>query len=76
MQLVFVHGVNVRKGELYEKEVEFRNRMREKYVTVGPLNAKWGTDYADWEAFLAETKRPGKGAAARRGFADRAGQPG
>lgn len=26
MQLVFVHGVNVRKGELYEKEVEFRNR--------------------------------------------------
>ena len=26
MQLVFVHGVNVRKGELYDKEIEFRNR--------------------------------------------------
>ena len=26
MQLVFVHGVNVREGELYDREVEFRNR--------------------------------------------------
>ena len=43
-------------------KVEFRNRLRETYVTVGQLNAKWGTAYADWEAFLAETKRPGAGA--------------
>jgi hypothetical protein len=43
-------------------KIEFRDRMRKKYGTVGTLNGKWGTGYADWEAFLAETKRPGKGA--------------
>jgi hypothetical protein len=26
MPLVFVHGVNVRKGELYDRELAFRNR--------------------------------------------------
>jgi len=43
-------------------KVEFRRRMREKYETIARLNAKWGTAYADWDAFLAETTRPGAGA--------------
>lgn len=41
---------------------EFRTRLQAKYKTVAKLNAAWGTDYADWEALLASTKRPGKGA--------------
>jgi hypothetical protein len=43
---------------------EFRRRMQAKYATVGALNAAWNTAFADWEAFLSETKRPGKGAEA------------
>ena len=41
---------------------EFCKRMQAKYDTVGKLNATWGTDYADWKAFLVVTKRPGAGA--------------
>jgi len=43
-------------------KIEFRTRMQGKYGTVEKLNAAWGTAYADWAAFLQETKRPGKGA--------------
>jgi len=43
-------------------KAEFRMRMRAKYDTVEKLNAAWGTAYADWEAFLTATARPGKGA--------------
>lgn len=43
-------------------KVEFRDCMKTKYGTVKDLNAKWGTDYADWDAFLTVCKRPGAGA--------------
>ena len=43
-------------------KIEFMNRMKTKYGTVEKLNAAWGSDYADWNAFLTVTKRPGKGA--------------
>jgi len=41
---------------------EFRTRMQAKYGTVEKLNAKWGTAYGNWDAFLTVAKRPGKGA--------------
>jgi hypothetical protein len=41
----------------------FRDRMRAKYGTAASLNAKWGTEYADWKAFLTVCRRPGAGAA-------------
>ena len=41
---------------------EFQKRMRTKYETVGKLNAKWGSGYSNWEAFLTGTQRPGAGA--------------
>ncbi|HNX36438.1 MAG TPA: beta-agarase [Kiritimatiellia bacterium] len=44
-------------------KVEFLKRMRAKYDTVVKLNTAWGTNYADWDAFLSVAKRPGAGAA-------------
>jgi len=41
---------------------EFQKRMRTKYETVEKLNAKWGSGYTNWEAFLTGTQRPGAGA--------------
>ncbi len=43
-------------------KIEFRKRMQAKYATVEKLNAQWGAEYADWEAFLTVTRRPGAGA--------------
>ncbi len=43
-------------------KAEFRKRLQAKYEAVEKLNAQWGTAYASWDAFLSETKRPGKGA--------------
>lgn len=41
-------------------KIEFQKRMQAKYVTVEKLNAKWGSSYASWEAFLTVVQRPGK----------------
>ncbi|MFO7937713.1 MAG: hypothetical protein R6V06_08940 [Kiritimatiellia bacterium] len=40
----------------------FRERMRKAYGNIEKLNAAWGTDYKDWDAFLTVCKRPGAGA--------------
>ena len=39
-------------------KVVFRDRLKAKYGTVENLNAAWGMDYADWDAFLVSTKEP------------------
>ena len=39
-------------------KVVFRDRMKAKYGDVAKLNAKWGAAYADWRAFLSDTKGP------------------
>ena len=39
-------------------KVVFRERLAAKYGTVEKLNAAWKTAYADWDAFLSETKEP------------------
>ena len=38
----------------------FRDRLKAKYGTVENLNAAWNTAYADWDAFMSETKEPEK----------------
>ncbi len=43
-------------------KMEFQRRMKQRYGTVDKLNAKWGSVYADWEAFLTVCKRPGTNA--------------
>lgn len=43
-------------------KIEFQKRMQAKYETVAKLNAKWASFYADWDAFLTTTRRPGAGA--------------
>jgi hypothetical protein len=43
-------------------KVEFARRLRQQYGAIAKLNAAWGMDYANWDAFLSSTKRPGPGA--------------
>ncbi len=43
-------------------KIEFINRLKKKYGEIGNLNKVWGSEYRDWDAMLAETKRPGAGA--------------
>ncbi len=43
-------------------KVEFAKRLKQKYGEVAKLNQAWGADYADWNALLLSTQRPGAGA--------------
>lgn len=43
-------------------KIEFGKRLKQKYGTIGKLNEAWGMTYADWDAFLASTAKPGAGA--------------
>lgn len=45
-------------------KIEFRTRLQAQYKAIANLNAAWGTAYADWDALLKSTARPGKGAEA------------
>ncbi len=36
--------------------------MQTKYGEIEKLNAKWGSTYANWDAFLSGVQRPGAGA--------------
>ncbi|MBQ9430839.1 MAG: beta-galactosidase [Kiritimatiellae bacterium] len=39
-------------------KLAFREQLERQYGNVAALNAAWGTGYADWDAFLSETKTP------------------
>ena len=43
-------------------KAEFQKRMQTKYGEIEKLNAKWGSTYANWDAFLSGVQRPGAGA--------------
>lgn len=43
-------------------KLEFINRLKRKYGGIAKLNQVWGSSYADWNALIAATQRPGSGA--------------
>ena len=43
-------------------KMEFQKRMQAKYGAIETLNAKWGSTFANWDAFLTVIQRPGAGA--------------
>ena len=40
-------------------KIEFVAWLKKKYGNIEKLNAAWQTDYADWDALLQSTKKPG-----------------
>ena len=43
-------------------KIEMLRQLKEKYGTIGRLNAAWTSDYADWDALLTSQQKPPAGA--------------